>query len=79
MVCYAEAVVVNHGVLSLTSGCESWYAMLSRFFENHGVLCWWLGIMLCYTEVVVANHGVLSLSSGCESWYAMLSSGCESG
>jgi hypothetical protein len=31
MVCYAEAVVVNHGVLSLTSGCESWYAMLSQW------------------------------------------------
>ena len=45
---------------------------------NHGVLCWWLGIMLCYAEVVVANHGVLSLSSGCESWYSMLRSGCES-
>jgi hypothetical protein len=78
MVCYAEAVGVNHGVLSLISGCESWYAMLSRFFVNHGVLCWCLEIMLCYAEVVVPNHGVLSLSSGFESWYSMLSSGCES-
>ena len=40
---------------------------------NHGVLCWWLGIMVCYAEAVVVNHGVLSLTSGCESWYVMLS------
>ena len=45
---------------------------------NHGVLCWWLGIMVCYVEAVVVNHGVLSLASGCESLYVMLSSSCES-
>ena len=34
MVCYAEAVVVNHGVFSLASGCESWYVMLSSGCES---------------------------------------------
>ena len=40
---------------------------------NHGVLCWWLVIMVCYAEVVLVNHGVLSLTIGCESWNVMLS------
>jgi hypothetical protein len=55
MLCYADPVAVNHGVL-----------------------CWWVGIMVRYAEAVVVNHGVLSLASGYESWYVMLSSGCES-
>ena len=50
MECYAEPVVLNHGVL-----------------------CWWLGIMLSYAEAVVVNHGVLSLASGCEACCVMLS------
>jgi hypothetical protein len=49
MVCYAEPVVVNHGVLFRASGCESWCAMRSKG------LC----IMVCYAELVVENNGVL--------------------
>jgi hypothetical protein len=49
MVCYAEPVVVNHGVLCCAGGCESWCVMLSQ----------WLCIMLCYAEPAVLNHGVL--------------------
>ena len=49
MACYAEPVVVNHGVLCEASGGESWCAMLSL----------WLCIMVCYAEPVIVNHGVL--------------------
>jgi hypothetical protein len=58
LVCYAEPVVMNHGVLCWASDCESWCAMLSQ----------WLCIILCYAEPVVVNHDVLFCASGCESW-----------
>jgi hypothetical protein len=48
MVCNAEPVVVNHGVLCWASGCESLCAMLSQ----------WLWVIVCNTEPVVVNHGV---------------------
>jgi hypothetical protein len=48
MVCYAELVVVNHGVLYRASGCKSWCVLLNQ----------WLGIIVCYAEPVVVNHGV---------------------
>jgi hypothetical protein len=62
MVCYAEQVVVNHGVLCLASDCESWCVMLSPVVVNRDLLCWvkWLWIMMWYTE-----------SSGWESWCVM--------
>jgi hypothetical protein len=62
MVCYAEPVVVNHGVLCWASDCESWCAMLNQ----------WLCIMVCYAEPVVVNHGVLFWASGCESYIPLL-------
>jgi hypothetical protein len=46
---YADPVVVNHGVLSCASGCESWCVMPSHS----------LWIMVCHAERVVVNHGVL--------------------
>ena len=49
MVCYAELVVVNHGVLCPASGCESWCVMLGQ----------WLSIIVSYDEPVVVNHGML--------------------
>ena len=49
MVCYAEPVVVNHGVLYGAIGCELSCAMMSQ----------WLLFMVCYVEPVVVNHGVL--------------------
>jgi hypothetical protein len=54
-VCYTEAVVVNHGVLYWSSGCESWCVFLSQ----------WLWIMGYYTERVVVNHGGIYWASGC--------------
>jgi hypothetical protein len=50
MVCYAEPVIVNHGVLFCARRCEPWWAMLR---QN-------LTIMLYYTEPVIVIHGVLS-------------------
>jgi hypothetical protein len=44
--CYAEPMVVNHGVLYGASGCESWRAILSQ----------WLLIMVCIPEQVIAIH-----------------------
>jgi hypothetical protein len=52
MVCYAESVVVNHGVLCRVSGYESRSVKLSQ----------WLLIMVCYAEQVVV---VIFLSRGC--------------
>ena len=49
MVCYAEPVVINHGVLCGATGCESWGAMMSQ---------WWL-IMVGHAEPVVVNLVVL--------------------
>jgi hypothetical protein len=49
MVCYAEPVVVNHGVLFWVSCFESWCVILSQ----------WLCIMVCYAEPVVGYDGVL--------------------
>jgi hypothetical protein len=49
MVYYAEQVVMHYGVLGRTSGCESWFAMLSQ----------WLLIMVCYAGPVVMYYGVL--------------------
>jgi hypothetical protein len=37
--------VVNHVVLCLANGCESWR-----------IMCQWLWIMLCYAEPIVGNH-----------------------
>jgi hypothetical protein len=62
MVCYAEPVVVSHGVLSWASGCESCCVMLSQ----------WLWIMVYYSEPLVVIHGVLCWASGCEWWGVML-------
>ena len=31
MACYAEPVIVNHGVLCEARGCESWCVMLSEW------------------------------------------------
>jgi hypothetical protein len=63
MVCYAEPVVVNHGLLCWASGCELLCVILCQWLwilvyysglvvVNHGVLCWaqWLGIMVCYND-----------------------------
>jgi hypothetical protein len=49
MVCNAEPVVVDHGVLYGVSGCESWCALLNQ----------WLLAMLCIAEQVIVNHGEL--------------------
>jgi hypothetical protein len=57
MVCYAEQVVVNHGLLFWDSGCESWFIMLSQ----------WFLIMDCYVVPKVVNFVVLYCASGCES------------
>ena len=40
---------------------------------NHGVLCWWLGIMVSDDEPMIENRGVLCRASGCESWCVMVS------
>ena len=75
MVCYADAVVMYHGVLFWASGCESRCAMLSKglwimvsyevpVVMNRGVL---LCIMVCYAAPVIVNHGVLFWASDCES------------
>jgi hypothetical protein len=63
ILCYAEPVVVNHGVLFWASGCESWCVILSL----------WFWIMVSYDGSVVVNHGVLFWASGCESWCVILS------
>jgi hypothetical protein len=63
MVCYAEPVVVNHGLLCWASGCKSLYV----------ILCQWLWIMVYYYELVVVNDVVLFWASGGESWYDILS------
>jgi hypothetical protein len=87
MVCYAERVVVNHGVLWWASGCKSCRVRLSQWLwlwimlcyaepvvVNHIVLCWASGCepCLCYVEWVGVNHGVLCWASGCESWCEIL-------
>jgi hypothetical protein len=63
MVCYAEPVVVNHGVLFSSHMCEPWWGMLSQK----------LTIIVYYTEPVVLNHFGLCWNSDCESWCAMIS------
>ena len=55
MACYAEPVVVNHGVLYGSSGCESSSVILSQ----------WLFIMMGIAEQVIANHDEFYCSSGC--------------
>ena len=57
-----EQVVVNHGVLCSSSGCESWCVMMSQLLLN----------MVSYAEKVVLDHGVLCWASGCESCCVML-------
>ena len=47
--CNALPNVVNHGVLHLASGCESWRVILSQ----------WLLIIVFIVEQVVVNHVVL--------------------
>jgi hypothetical protein len=49
MACFAEPVIVNHGVIYGASGCDSWRVILSQ----------WLLIMVCYAAPVAVNHGVL--------------------
>ena len=63
MVCNAQPVVVNHGVLCCGSGCESWWVIMTR----------WVLIMVCYCEAVMVNHGVLCWTNGYVSWCAILS------
>jgi hypothetical protein len=47
MVCYAEPVVMYHGVWCWASGCVSWCVMLSQ----------WLWIVVCYFEwFSIAHH-----------------------
>ena len=71
MVCYAEQVVANYGVM-LRQWCEPWCVTLNRVVVNHGELCFcsgceswcamksqWLCIMSSYDEQVIVNHGVL--------------------
>ena len=55
MVSCAEPVVVNHGVLYGSNGCESWSVILSQ----------WLFIMVCIAEQVIVNHDEFYCSSGC--------------
>jgi hypothetical protein len=62
IVCNAEPVVVNQGLLYCAKRCESWRVILIQ----------WLWNMVCYADPVVVNHGVLYWSSGCETWCAML-------
>jgi hypothetical protein len=62
MVCYAEPVVVNHGVLCW-AGWWLWITMCyaEPVVINHSVLCWASGyVVLCWVR-------------GCESWCVMLS------
>jgi hypothetical protein len=47
---------VNRGLVCCTSGCESWFAMLSQ----------WLWIMVYCAKPAVVNHVVLSWASRCE-------------
>ena len=58
MACYTEPVVVNHGVLYGTSGCQSCCFILSQ----------WLLVMMCIAEPVAVNHGLLCCTNGCGSW-----------
>jgi hypothetical protein len=62
MLCCAEPVVLNYGVLCWASGCESLCAILSQ-------LLW---IMFCYADPVVVNLVVLCWTSGCESCCVIL-------
>ena len=55
MVCYAEPVVVNHGVLCGASGCESWCVLLSK----------WLLIIVYIAEEVILNLGEFYCTSDC--------------
>jgi hypothetical protein len=84
-ICYAEPVVVNHGVLFCAIGCESWWIILSRMFVNHGLLYWgdnyesrcamlrrWLWIMMGYDEPSGCESYWVCRTSGCESWFIML-------
>ena len=86
MVCYAEPVVVNRGVLFWAIGCESWCAMLNQWLcimvcyaEACGCESWcvilrqWLWIMVCYAEPGVVNHSELWWASCLQSWCVMLS------
>ena len=72
MVCYADPVAVNHGLLYCAKGFESWWVMLSKWLwtmlcyaELGGCESWcvmlsqWLWIMVCYSEPVVVTHSVL--------------------
>ena len=69
MVCYAEAAVVNHGVLSLTIGCESRCVIQSPVVVNHVVLYCSSGCeSVCYAEQLVMIIGELCCASGCESY-----------
>jgi hypothetical protein len=62
MLCYAEPLDVNHGVLYWASGYESLWVMLSQR----------LRIMVYHTEPVVVNHCQLCWASDCESLCVIL-------
>jgi hypothetical protein len=49
MVCNAEPVVVNQGLLFCVNGSEAWPVILSM----------WLLIIMCIAAQVIANHGEL--------------------
>ena len=57
MVCNAEPVVVNHGVLCWASGCEFMCAILNRTVVNYVVLYWADCVlnMVCHAEPLVMN------------------------
>jgi hypothetical protein len=55
MVCNAEPVVVNHGVIFWASGCEPWLGKMKK----------WLWISVCYVELLGVQYDVLCSASGC--------------
>ena len=46
MMSYPEPGVVNHAVVFLASGCESWCVMLSN----------WLYLTVGYAELIIVNQ-----------------------
>jgi hypothetical protein len=69
MVCYAEPVVVNHGLLCCTKGCELWRLILSQ----------WLWIMVCTCSALftmihnqflrITHHDSQSLAQDYTPWF----------
>jgi hypothetical protein len=70
MVCNAEPVVLNHGVLCWASGCEFMCAILNRTVVNYVVLYWadCVLVMVCH-----AGHWLWMIwANGCELWRVMV-------